>query len=566
MNGNEHVASLIAKSILRKPLPALVLIVVSILSALSSVLPSYALRFLLDEGLSGDQSLPLASTLYFLSFVLYALFNFAQSYLLVFLGERISKDLRLSLMRKLSSMPATYYVHNGAGYMTSRVMDDVYSIMTLFTDGIFGMAVDVVSIVSISISLFVFSWPLGLLVTSLVPLVFLLIRVLRKRMFKSQKENRKFINRESDFVSENLTNARTVKNLAKEGYVGGKYAALLKGSYKAMQRSYFYDSIFSPIVQLVKSLVIAAIVLLAVKDTAGIFLSIGTLAAAIDLVTNIFTPLEDLGTELEGMQEGNAAVKRCDELFSSPSDIRKDEDLDLTSLLSKPVYIEAKGLGFAYPDGDQPVFGNADFVIHAGDNVIVTGRTGAGKTTLFKLLLGLYKPSKGSLRLAGIPMYSIPDRYKRNLFGYVAQGFSPIGGTIADQVSLCDKGIEISAIRKAMAEVGLDSYVMDQIPGGYAAPFKASQFSRGQLQLLSAARALVMDPPLVLLDEISANLDSVTEKTIVKTMGQALKGRTVVTISHRYFDPSKSRILFVGDGTIREIGSGEYDSYFAKGD
>ena len=166
----------------------------------------------------------------------------------------------------------------------------------------------------------------------------------------------------------------------------------------------------------------------------------------------------------------------------------------------------------------------------------LVGRTGVGKTTLFKLILGIEKPTQGKILLNHYDVSLIPDQEKRKIFGYVEQGFHSIYGTVKDQITLYDETYSLEEVRTVMREVGLDEYVMNHIPDNYNATFRESDFSRGQLQLLSLARALLSDPKILLLDEISANLDSKTEHDLIYALSRASNSKTVLSISHRLSD------------------------------
>jgi ATP-binding cassette subfamily B protein len=190
-----------------------------------------------------------------------------------------------------------------------------------------------------------------------------------------------------------------------------------------------------------------------------------------------------------------------------------------------------------------------NLTINKLDKVTLVGRTGVGKTTLFRLVMGILEPTSGEIDLNGYNVSLIPDPEKRALFGYVQQDFKFIPGTIEDQITLKDPTISLTQVRKAMQDAFLDDYVMSHIEGGYEAKFNEEDFSRGQLQLLNLARAMVLNPQLLLLDEISANLDSKTEKQVIDALAKATSERTVISISHRLSDQlGFTKVIEVRDG------------------
>ena len=217
----------------------------------------------------------------------------------------------------------------------------------------------------------------------------------------------------------------------------------------------------------------------------------------------------------------------------------------MEALLSsgKPA-VELKDVSFSY-DGQHPVVSGCDLTVKTGETVTLTGRTGAGKTTLFRLVLGLYPPGDGSVQIFGTAAADLPPAVRRQLFGYVEQSFRLVPGTVGDQVSLQDPQVSEEQIRKALVTVGLWDTVQS-LPEGINTPCGEGLFSQGQLQLLSIARAIVLDPKLLLLDEITANLDSNTEEQVLSALRAASQHRTVLSISHRLYGKTGGRRVVIG--------------------
>lgn len=537
---------------LKHHLVLLLLLAIAILGeALSGLLPPFMLRFVIDNFIQpslasaapASGKIALLVTLYFGSYFLVGVFTVFESFMISLFGQKMIHELRYEMMKKTHRMKTSYFTTHGTGEMHSQVMDDVYSIETLFATGIVSILVSLIKIIGIIVSVFTFSWMLGLIIFALLPVIFLITSSFRKSMLRNQMKNRKLINALSNSLSESIDASRTIHNLDQEQYREDEFAVLLGRSFQARDQSSWFDAVYSPIIDLIKALLISAVTLLVCygsghADFLSLGISVGTYAASLTLISNIFSPITEIGQELEAMQEGVSGVKRVQQFMNEPEIESKDPSYTCERLWENPPehLIEIKDMSFRYDDGTENVFTNATFVIYQEERVTLVGRTGVGKTTLFKLILGLVSPTSGKILINGFDATKIPDGEKRRIFGYVEQGFRSVPGTIEEQITLKDPSITASQVERVMKAVFLDEYVNASIKGGYQAEFQESDFSRGQLQLLSLARALVVDPKILLLDEISANLDSKTEKQITEALGAASKQRTVISISHRLSD------------------------------
>lgn len=538
-------------SFLKKHIGLTILLLISVLGAsLSGLLPPFMLRYLIDDFITvyvaiksvEVQKLILVSLLYFLSYFLVGLFTVLEDYLISLFGQKMIHELRYEMIAKSHRLKASYFTRHGTGEMSSKVMDDVYAIETLFASGLFSILVSLIKILGILVSIFTFSWMLGLIILAIVPLIYFVTHAFRKAMLKAHLKNRKYINAQSNSLSESIQNIHTIQNLDKENYREEDYVSWLEKSYHERNKTAIYDAIYSPIIEMMKTLLIALITLLVFygtdQDNSMLGLSVGTYAASLTLISNLFSPIQNIGQELETMQEGISGLKRVETFMNEEEIKEKDCRYTASLLFSKPKedFLSIQDLTFRYEDGEKDIFSHTSFVIHEKEKVTLVGRTGVGKTTLFKLILGLETPTKGKILLNGYDVSLIPDQEKRKIFGYVEQGFQSIYGSVKDQITLYDGSYTLEEVRKVMNEVGLDEYVMNHIQNNYNAPFKESDFSRGQLQLLSLARALLSDPKILLLDEISANLDSKTEHDLIAALARESNRKTVLSISHRLSD------------------------------
>ena len=549
MQNNKFSTTLFLLSSLKKHyVYSIILCILIIGVSLSSLLPSLVLQNMIDnfinisiETSSLDNSKLLIYTLaYFISYVLMFSFTILENCVLDILGQKMIKELRYVMMEKTNKIKSSYFRHTGTGTTTSRIIDDVNSVETIFTDGLISMIVSLFKILAIVISIFIFNYILGLIVLLTVPIIYLISNYFRKNILKNQIESRKIRNDLTNTLSESVSNIQTLINTQKRDFKENQFKENLIKDRNVNRKSAFYDSTFSPIIMIIRSIVIGAVCLLVSysitngNDIIGI--SVGSFSACISLISNIFAPIQELGMQLQVLQVSISGIKRIDDFMSLQEDNKKDETLTsnkvLNTNLDKPV-LEVKDLCFKYEDGDINIFNNVSFKINQNEKVTIIGRTGIGKTTLFRLILCYEYPTNGSILIHDYDTKTIPDIYKREIFGYVNQTFSHILGTIKDQLTLKDESITLLDVINACKKVNIDSYIQNNIKGGYDAIFKIEDFSNGQLQLLNLARALIKNPKILLLDEMSANLDSKTEKIIIDTLTNESKDKTVISISHR---------------------------------
>jgi putative ABC transporter, permease/ATP-binding protein len=363
-------------------------------------------------------------------------------------------------------------------------------------------------------------------------------------MLSAQLDNRKAVAGINQAIPETIASIRTIRLYHRESFMEERYGKSVRAGFDAMNRSNLYDSIYSPIIITVSSLIIAIMVVLSVSrsDFQALFgMSAGTAVALISYVGKVFSPLESIGMEIQNIQSAIAGCKRIGDFLSEKE---MEPPSAAVSEKEENIPISIRHLSFAYEDG-KPVFHNFDLTIHEGENVTLIGRTGSGKSTLFKLICGLYQPSEGTVRIFGRAPESIPEEERRKVFGLVEQQFKPVSGNMRDQITLSDPSISEEDVRRALAETGILPAIED-LPEGLDTPYDPGLLSQGQFQLLSIARATVTNPPLLLLDEITANLDSVTEKQVLDALRAASEKRTVLSISHRLFEAAGGRQVRIG--------------------
>ena len=317
-----------------------------------------------------------------------------------------------------------------------------------------------------------------------------------------------------------------------------RYERRIGDGYAAVERTNFYDAVYSPVVLLLDAVVVGVVMLLSASGNAGILtpfgMSVGTSVAVISYISRIFAPIESLGMEIQAIQSAMAGVRRIDAFLAQP-----ERDIP-------PEREEARGdvvlshVTFGY--GESHVLTDFSMTVKQGEQVTLVGRTGVGKSTVFKLLLGLYRPEAGTVTIGGVDVSAIPDRQRRICIGCVEQHFSRIPGTVLEQITLCDPQITGEMAKEAARLAEIDEAIQ-ALPEGYDTVCTDGIFSQGEWQLLSIARAAAADPAVLLLDEITANLDAETEARVREALRQASRGRTVLSVSHRIYESLGGRTV-----------------------
>lgn len=560
---------------------------------------------------------------YFGLLALTGLMESAREGLLIIFGQKMTHTLRSGLMEKLVHLKADDLSRQEPGSVVSRFVGDVDTVENLFTSGIVSMFADVCRIVSILVVIWFKNRGLSMILLILLPFLLVFTRYVQKNMLISQLQNRKAVSRASGHVPETLRNIRTIHCLSRESYMERKYDEYLGDSYRAMERTNFYDAVYSPVVLILNAIVVACVMLLSATGSPRVLtlfgMSAGTAVAVMNYISQIFTPVESLGMEIQTIQSAVAGIRRINEFLSleelpereellereelpekeelpaieelsekeelpkreelsgkeellereelpsmedlsGKEELPKREELPEVEEFSKKeqipegnrfpeqrkengeAFVEFRDVTFGYDE--RKILKQLSFQVKQGERVTLMGRTGAGKSTILKLLLGLYEPQEGEVRIQGIAASNIPDGDKRRIFGYVEQSFHMVPGSVKDQITLFDPVITDQAVKNVASLTGLQDTI-EALPDGYDTICTPELFSQGQWQLLSIARAAVASPRLLLLDEITANLDAETEKEVLQALKRVSGERTVISISHRT-SAEMGRIIPIG--------------------
>ena len=522
-------------------------------SVLASLLPPLLLARVID-GLTGGIPLTFAAALlYFGSLALEGVLTSAQETLLEILGQKMTHALRAEMSRKLTRLPAATLSAQNPGELSARFSGDVDTVEALFTSGVISMAADACRILSILAVIAVKNAGLALILLPVLPLLAAFTRHVQRRTLAAQMENRRAVAAISAQVPEALHNIRTIRALGLEDYMSARYDRRIGESYAAVEKTNFYDAVYSPVVLTLNAAVVGVVMLLSASGDARVLtlfgMSVGTSVAVINYISRIFAPIESFGMEIQTIQSAMAGVKRINAFLAQPE--RAAQAAESAAVPRGDVAVDHVTFGY----GGRTVLSDLSFTVKAGEQATLVGRTGAGKSTVFKLLLGLYRPEKGTVTIGGVDVSQITDRQRRSCIGCVEQHFARVPRTVLDQITLGDPRITRDIARKAARLAGLDAAIC-AFPDGYDTRCTDGMFSQGEWQLLSIARAAAADPAVLLLDEITANLDAQTEARVLEALRRASAGRTVISISHRIYEQLGGRMIEIRalDG---ETGEGE---------
>lgn len=535
---------------------ALVITVVG--AVVTALVPPLILEKIVD-GLTAGNSMPIVQAFsYFGVVALAGLLESTRESLLTVFGQKLTHGLRSQMCEKLSQLSADTLSKMDAGTIASRFVGDVDTLETLFTSGIISMFADACTMIGIYAVLWQKNRGLAITLLAVLPLIALFTRHVQKKMLAAQMDSRKAAARTSGLVPETIHCIRMIHVFGKEGFMRKRYDRTLQEGYAAMERTNFYDALYSPVILITDALVTGVVMLLSASSGPEVRMffgmSVGTAVAVISYISRIFSPIESIGMEIQTIQEALAGAKRVGEFLELPTRLETSGEAGekaMTELgkasagTDSPVAcISLEDVSFGYEE-EKMVLKHLSFEIKTGEQVMMTGRTGAGKSTIFKLLLGLYRPQKGCVKIYGQDAYLLPDSIRRRLFGCVEQSFKRVPGTVLEQITLSDPMISREDAVEAAKLAGLHEVIagMEQ---GYDTPCTDALFSQGQWQLLSIARAVAAKPSILLLDEITANLDVGTEQEVLYALRRAGENRTVVSISHRLYEKMGGRELVIG--------------------
>ena len=492
------------------------------------------------------------AVIYGLTIIGSVLFIFVENYFLKSFGQKIIYNIRAIIFQKILHKSHDEFYKLPIGNWVTRITNDVESLRTLYTDVLLNLASSGLMIIGILAFMYAINVPLAIIMTILLPIMGVIIWVFQKFSRKAFRQVRRSVAASNASIKELLNYIVIVKSYGGEKEIEERYNTVNKGFLEAGLFEVTTFSIFRPLVD--GLFFVALIVIFTTTNLIDSIADAGTVFAFIQYMDRFFQPLKDIADKYNSLQSALAGAERLVPLLEEKERNMVDE---VPKELIPVESIEFDHVWFSYENND--VYALQDFTLHikAGDFTGIVGPSGSGKSTLLSLLMGIYKPTKGSIYINGIDISKYDSSVLRHLMGYVFQQAYLFKGSIKDNLTLFDNSISHDEMVKAAKQVNLDSMI-EQLPEGYNTPvgYLGSLLSDGQKQLLAFGRTLIRNIPILLLDEATANVDTRTEVEVQKAMNTLLKGRTSIVIAHRLSTIKNADfLLVVENGTIVEQGT-----------
>jgi ATP-binding cassette subfamily B protein len=481
--------------------------------------------------------------------------EYAQGILTTFIGQRVMRDLRLEIFGRLQRLSIPYFDRRPVGRLMTRVTSDVETLNDLFSSGVVAIFGDLFTLIAIMILMLVADWRLALVAFSVIPLVWLVATLFRRSVREAFREIRVRVARLNSYLQEQLSGMRVVQLFGRESASAQGFDQANRGHLEAQLRSITVYAIFFPVIEVLGAIAVALLLwyggLRSLADT----LTVGTLAAFIQLTRRFFQPLQDLSEKFNIMQSAMASSERIFRLLDEPVTVA---DPVRPAALPHPVRGEVRfeGVWFRYDPAGPWVLEDVSFTAAPGRTIALVGHTGAGKTTITSLLLRFYDPERGRITLDGVDLRQLPAAEVRRWIGYVQQDLFLFTGDILRNLRL-DAPIPPARAEEAAIRVGADRFIA-RLPDGYGHVLgeRGRSLSVGERQLLSFARALALDPRILLLDEATSSVDAEAEAQIQRAIAELMVGRTSIVVAHRLSTIlNADEILVLHHGVIRERGT-----------
>jgi len=486
-------------------------------------------------------------------------FDFAVEYggtlLTTYIGQRVMYDLRMQIFGHLQRLSIGYFDRHPVGRLMTRVTSDVETLNELFSSGVVTIFGDAFTLIAIMGMMMAIDLPLALVTFAVIPLVWLTARIFRRRVREVFGDIRVRLARLNAFLQERLSGMRVVQLFGREEDTARRFAVLNREHLDAHLRSITIYAVFFPAVEVLTAVAMALLLWYGGLRVLDATLTVGVLAAFIQYTRRFFQPLQDLSEKFNLLQSAMASSERVFALLDEPVAVREPET---PRELPRPVRGEVRfeGVWFRYRADGPWVLRDVSFTASPGQTIALVGHTGAGKTTIVNLLLRFYDPDRGRITVDGVDIREVATAELRSIIGFVQQDLFLFTGNILHNLTL-DAPIPPEAARQAARRVGADRFI-ERLPSAYHHELgeRGRSLSVGERQLLSFARALALDPRILVLDEATSSVDAEAEAQIQRAIAELMAGRTSLVVAHRLSTILHAEeILVLHHGEIRERGS-----------
>ena len=529
---------------------------------------------------NGDTRLIVTSAALFAATLIFQFaFTYGETMLTSLLGQRVMRDLRVEIFAHLQRLSISFFDRNPVGRLVTRVTSDVESLNELFTAGVVAGIGDLFTLLAISVAMLIVDWRLALAAFAVIPGVVIVSNVFRVQVREAYRSIRTRLARINAFLQERISGVRVVQLFGRERHEAMRFDRLNRDHLDAHLKSVTIYAIYFPVIEVLTTVAMAILIVTGSSRVRDASITVGTVAAFLQLVRRFYQPLQDLSDKYNTLQQAMASSERVFRLLDTETEImQRDDRVALAAATSKPVSrvpardarsvtVEFRDVWFAYdlahvakaddrPREPEWVLRGVSFVVRPGETLALVGHTGAGKTTVVSLLLRFYDPQRGEILVNGVDIRDLPVDELRSLIGYVQQDIFLFAGDIASNIRL-SSSIDDIGVARAAERVGADR-VIRRLPGEYRYELgeRGASVSVGERQLLSFARAIAADPALLVLDEATSAVDSEIEAAIQQALAVLMAGRTTIAIAHRLSTIiGADEILVLHHGEVRERGS-----------
>ncbi len=506
-----------------------------------------------------------ATLLFIATLVLQFAAGWAETMLTAQLGQRVMQDLRTRIFAQVQRLSIPFFDRNPVGRLVTRVTQDVESLNELFTAGVVAGLGDIFTLLAIGALMLWVDWRLALAAFAVVPVIALVSHLFQRRVRRSYRDIRGRVAALNAYLQERVVGMRVVQVFGQERAERGRFAALNAAHLDAQLRSITAYALYFPVIELLTTVALAMLIVAGLQGRGSEAVSVGTLAAFLQLARRFYQPLQDLADKFNTVQQALASAERIFQLLAEEPTIPDDGQATLPPRArGTGATVEFRGVWFAYDaarasvEGREPAWTLRDvsFRVAPGEMLALVGHTGAGKTTIVHLLLRFHDPQRGQILLDGVDIRQLPIALLRERLAYVQQDIFLFAGDVASNIRL-GRPLSDAEVQRALAEVGAHR-VVDRLPGGltYALGERGASLSVGERQLLAFARAIAADPELLVLDEATSAVDSEVEGAIQRALDTLMAGRTTIAIAHRLSTITHANeILVLHHGAVVERGT-----------